>query len=597
MSSAASSSESPADNSSCPQGGVGTSDGRLVECLDRGVIAVPKDGDAFISWRLLGTESSGTAFNLYRQNTANAAPSLVCSRTAAEPTWCIDSNDTSGAQYFVRAVDGAEEGNPSNPATLQAQDYLRIPLRAASPGAFVHLGWVGDLNGDGEFDVVVDRISDQAPLVDAYAHDGTFLWRLNTGPLGEYQNNIEGGAATISNGHNDGLTVFDFDSDGRADVAIKTANGFVFGNGDVLRHNNDQDQFISIVDGLTGAEKARAPLPSDYIADGPLQCQFGAGYLDGVRPSVVIKCKNRVGRGPFNKIVAAYDYNGTAISLSWKNLEDLPNFHQLRIMDVDGDGDDEVVDGGHVLDGDGTVMYNLGDSGVVHGDRFHITDMNPNRPGLEGFGIQQDNGSGLETYYYDAATGEMLEEYYAPGGGVGADMARGTVADLFPDSPGMEYWSFNGMYSAATGDIVVREVDRNVPWPNFQIQWDGDVGSELLDNNRVGDWNLEAKERNTYTWQRSFDGLVQARGALPFFGDIFGDWREEVIIENSANQELRIYTTTYETDVRLYTLAHNPAYRNSFTVHGYKQSHHVDYFFGFGMSQPPAPKIRSAGRD
>lgn len=241
------------------------------------------------------------------------------------------------------------------------------------------------------------------------------------------------------------------------------------------------------------------------------------------------------------------------------------------------------------------MLYDLGLQGVIHGDRFHVTDIDPSRPGLEGFGIQQDNRNGLETYYYDAATGRILRKYSAPNGAVGADMARGTVADLFPNEPGMEYWSFNGLYSAS-GKLLVAENDKNVPWPNFQIQWDGDTGSELLDNNRVGDWNTTAKSRNTYVWRETFDGLVRARGALPFFGDILGDWREEVIIESPDSSELRIYSTTHETSTRLYSLAHNPAYRNSLTIHGYKQSHHVDYFLGFGMSPPPAPLITPVRR-
>jgi hypothetical protein len=578
--------------------GGGNPSGRIMECLDRGVVA-PKSGTGnFVSFRLFGTDPPDITFRLYRQN-GSAAPVMVCSRAANQGTSCLDANPGSGATYFVRAVTGGVEGAPSPAVPALAQDYVRIPLAAAASGAYVHLAWTGDLDGDGSFDIVVDRISSAAPLVEGYsARTGARLWRLDTGPLGVNQDNIEGGAATISNGHWDGVTVFDFDADGDAEVAVKTANGFVFGDGTTLRHANDQDQFVSIVNGRTGAEITRAPLPNDYLSDGPLQCHFGAGYLDGVRPNVIVKCKNRVGSGAFNLVAAAYDFSGTALTRRWKftrsNNNGGADYHQIRILDVDGDGKDEVADGGYVIDDDGTLLYALG-SGVIHGDRFHITDMDPARPGLEGFGIQQDNPNGLETYYYDARTGQILRSYSNPNG-AGADMGRGTVADLFPDQPGFEYWSFNGMYAAGSGALVVAEENENVPWPNFLMQWDGDTGGELLDNNRVGDWNLTARSRNTYSWRRTFDGLVQARGAIPFYGDILGDWREEALLETADHAELRIYTTTYETDVRLYTLAHNPAYRNSLTVHGYKQSHLVDYFLGHGMAAPPAPRIRLAAR-
>lgn len=78
-------------------------------------------------------------------------------------------------------------------------------------------------------------------------------------------------------------------------------------------------------------------------------------------------------------------------------------------------------------------------------------------------------------------------------------------------------------------------------------------------------------------------------------GDIFGDWREEFIVVNADQDELLIFTTDQPSDIRLYTLAHNPAYRNSMTFKGYLQSHYTDYFIGDGMSTPPQPNIRYVG--
>jgi len=576
-----------------PCGG-GTEGGRYMECLDRGVIAVSADGGAFISWRLLGTDPADIGFNLYRQ-VEGQEPALVCSRGPDEGTWCKEGAAAAGAVYFVRSVIDDAEGAPSGSAALLPSDHIAIPLEPATDGAFVHLAWAGDLDADGEFDLVVNRISASQPVVDGYSRHGELLWRLDTGPLGVNQDNIEGGATTMSNGMWDGMTVQDFDGDGFADVAIKTASGFIFGDGTTLDHENGDDQFLSIVDGVTGAEVARTELPDDFQADGPLQCHFGAGYFDGVHPSIAVKCKNRVGSGGFNLVAAAYDFDGVALTERFKylrNQDNAPDFHQIRLLDVDGDGKDEFLDGGYVLDDDGTLLYSLGDHGVIHGDRFHITDIDPARPGLEGFGIQQDNPNGLETYYYDAATGEILRRHEVTG--PAGDLARGTVADVFPDSPGFEYWSFNGLFAGPSGTRLVAEVSENVPWPNFAMQWDGDLGSELLDQHRVGDWDTVQQSRNTYVWRRSFEGASQARGAIPFYGDIYGDWRDEAVLEHAG--ELRIYTTTYETEHRLYTMAHNPAYRNNLTVHGYKQSHHVDYFLGVGMDTPPTPHIRLVQR-
>ncbi|MET0425784.1 MAG: hypothetical protein ABW046_18085 [Actinoplanes sp.] len=77
---------------------------------------------------------------------------------------------------------------------------------------------------------------------------------------------------------------------------------------------------------------------------------------------------------------------------------------------------------------------------------------------------------------------------------------------------------------------------------------------------------------------------------------LFGDWREEVVLTSRAHDQLIILTTDQSTDVRLYTLAQNPAYRNGMTLKGYLQSHAVDHYLGTGMTTPPAPDIHYAGK-
>lgn len=80
-----------------------------------------------------------------------------------------------------------------------------------------------------------------------------------------------------------------------------------------------------------------------------------------------------------------------------------------------------------------------------------------------------------------------------------------------------------------------------------------------------------------------------------FYGDIFGDWREETVQTSSDFTRLVIFTTDKTTGRRLYTLPHNPAYRNCMTTKGYMQSHQLDYYLGHGMTTPPPPPIVLAG--
>jgi hypothetical protein len=569
--------------------------------LGRGVVAINQgSGRVFISWRLLGTETNDMGFNLYRQSGTDAAtklnPSPLTEGTNYQDTTV---NLTQATTYCVRPVMGDQEQAGSDedcdrlPANAPVKDYLSIPLKAASANAAVHLAWVGDFDGNGEYDLLVDRLSAGSPLLDAYARDGTFLWRFDTGPNGVNQNNIEGGASTMGNGMWDGATVFDLDSDGKAEVAVKTAPGVIFGDGTKLP-GSGETQYVSILEGRTGRELARAPLPTDYASDGPLQCQFSVGYLDGVRPSVVTKCKNRVASGAFNLVMTSFDYQAGKLIQRWKYLRGnqggAADYHQQRILDLDRDGKDEVADGGYVLDDNGKYLYGI--PGAIHGDRFHIGDLDPDRPGLEGYGIQQDNPSGLRQYTYDAATGKILRAHM---GAVG-DLARGVAADVDPRHKGYEYWSFDGMYTIqelTSGPIVP---DPNTPWPNFRIWWDGDALSEMLNQAYVAKWDYTKPARTSFTFKKTLPGLYSARDAAPFYGDIVGDWREEVVMESPDHSEIRIFTTTYPSDIRLYTLAHNPAYRNGMTVHGYRQSLMVDYYLGDGMTTPPSPLIRLAPR-
>ncbi len=570
---------------------------RWMENLDRGVVAIRTDASkALVSWRLFGTESNDQAFNLYKVFGETDTTKLNSSPITTSTNYLDDQVDFSKSNdYFVTLANTSSEGSPSKsfriPANAPLNEFPHLlielePITSNPADYAVNFVWIGDLNGDGAFDYVVDRIpfaDGPSPKLDAYLNDGTFLWRMDTGPNGQNRNNIEGGASTISNGHWDGLTVYDIDLDGQSEVIIKTARNFVFGDGTKQEADSNEDQFVTVCNGMSGAPESSVLMPQDYREHGPLQSHFGIAYLDGVNPSVIVKSKNRRDDRAFMKVVAAYNMVEEQITEQWKVLtSQYSDFHQIRTFDVDKDGKDEVCDGAYVIDDNGEILYAVG--GAIHGDRFHISDMDPDRPGLEGFAIQQDNWSSLATYYYDAATGEIIKDYYTP---EPADMGRGNMGDYYPNSRGFEYWSFNGMYTVQSN----AQLSADVPWPNFRIWWDGDLQSELLDEWKVDD--LNGGGRLLTGWKA---GATPAeRGAPMFYGDIMGDWREEIIFENSSRTHLVIFCTPFLTNEKIYTLAHNPAYRNSFTYKGYLQSNHVDFYLGTGMDTPPAPDIKLVG--
>ncbi|WP_193318281.1 rhamnogalacturonan lyase family protein [Nonomuraea phyllanthi] len=583
----------PAAASAPASAGAALATARPMERLGRGVVAVRSSGtDVLVSWRLLGLDPDGIGFNVYRSTAGGSYVRLNSSVLTGGTNFTDATADLSRSNsYRVRPVVNGAEQPPSTAFTLTAnhatEPVVRVPLRPGGPVKFV---WVGDLDGDGEYDYVVDRqTSPQA--IEAYRGDGTFLWRVDMGRNSTDQDNIEGGPATIDVGHWDGVTVYDLDGDGRSEVAVRIANGVTFGDGTTFTHEDDIHQYIAILDGRTGAARATAQVPTDYRPDGPMYARFGVGYLDGVTPSLVAYMKNRQDDGDFNLMYTAWRFDGGALTRQWKwKRGDAPHAdgHNTRIIDVDQDGKDEIAEIGFVLNGDGTLRYSLAGQGVVHGDRFHIADMDPRRPGLEGYGVQQDNPSGLREYYYAAGDGGMLWKHVRDGVG---DVGRGMAGDIDPRYPGMEVWSFDGVYNARTDTLT----QATGPWPHLGVFWDGDLGMELFNDGKIEKWDpaTGGVSRLVTTWHY---GAANSGTQYPaLIGDIFGDWREEVVMTTSTYDELVIFTTDRPTDTRLYTLAHNPAYRNDMTVKGYLQDHHVDYYLGDGMSRPPRPDISYAG--
>lgn len=156
-----------------------------------------------------------------------------------------------------------------------------------------------------------------------------------------------------------------------------------------------------------------------------------------------------------------------------------------------------------------------------------------------------------------------------------------------------------GAYNAPTDELTTDDASL-YPWPHMGLWWDGDVLMELFNDGKIEKWNwtnpsASGSMPRLVTTSR-FGGRTFGRNPL-FIGDILSDWREEVILTSSENDELIMFTTDRPSDSRLYTLAHNPAYRKDMTVNGYVQSHHVDYFLGHDMETPPRPNIYYVGSD
>ncbi|MCO1580424.1 rhamnogalacturonan lyase [Crossiella sp. SN42] len=370
----------------------------------------------------------------------------------------------------------------------------------------------------------------------------------------------------------------------------------------------DGPEYLTVFDGATGRELQTVRYQpgrgddglrwGDYamgrIEPGNRVDRFLAGvaYLDGKRPSAIFA------RGYYTRAaVATYDWDGRRLKQRWladsgwtpmsNPFNDAPHgrdgenpshakltgqgAHSLSVADVDGDGRQEIVYGGATLDEDGSLKYSStgilppgsADPGararVGHGDALHVTDIDPHRPGLEIYMVHE--GARWAPYGYalrDAATGETRY-----GGYSGRDTGRGMIGDVRPDVPGIETWASMPGGSGAVGiwSADGRLVEERSPGTNMSIRWAGDLTTQLVsgaieETPAIDDWRrgrlLTAEGTRTNNHTKGNPSLV---------ADVFGDWREELLVRTADSSALRIFTSTEPTNHKMYTLMHDKQYR------------------------------------
>ncbi|MDY7221648.1 rhamnogalacturonan lyase family protein [Halalkalibacterium halodurans] len=597
---------------------------RQKEQLDRGLVAVKREDGVFLSWRLLGTEHPLTVFHVYRDGEKITKAGLQ------EGTNFVDVDGTTDSVYQIKAVAGKDE-DMSNPVSVWGDEYLAIPLDKPEGGvtpdgvAYEYTAndaSVGDLDGDGQYEIILKwdptNSKDNSRsgytgnvYLDAYKLDGTKLWRLDLG------RNIRAGA------HYTQFLVYDFDGNGRSEVVLKTADGTVDGVGNVIGDRDadyrnssgyilDGPEYLTIFSGETGEALDTIDYvpPRGNVSDwgdnyGNRVDRFLAGvaYLDGERPSFVMA------RGYYTRtVLAAYQWDDGKIQEQWVFDSNDPGNeryagqgnHSLAVADVDGDGKDEIIYGAMVVDHDGTGLYS---TGWGHGDANHVSNLNPNRKGLEIFQPHEDSRSPVGYGIRDAETGELLWGEFT-----GTDVGRAMAADIDPRFDGAELWASaqwdgregSGLFSVE-GESITKKTPQSV---NFAIWWTGDLLRELLDHSfdpskdphgvgKIEKWDWEKEELVEIFVPEGTRSNNWTKGNPSLQADLFGDWREEVIWPSADSTELRIYTTTEETEHRIPTLMHDSVYRLSVAWQnvGYNQPPHTSYFLGHGMKEAPLPKV------
>lgn len=582
-----------------------------MEWLNRGVVAVKVNEGVFLSWRLLGTDAQDVAFNIYRNGT------LVNGSPITGATNYVDTAGTNSSTYEVRAVVNGNERDADSQASVWAQQSLTVNLNRPNGGttpdgvAYTYSpgdASVGDVDGDGEYEIILkwdpSNQQDNANggytgnvYIDAYKLNGQQLWRIDLG------RNIRAGA------HYTQFLVYDFDGDGKAEVAMKTGDGTRDGAGTVIGnanadHRNSSGyiltgpEYLTLFNGQTGRILQTIPYPNargnvsdwgDNYGNRVDRFLAGVAYLDGQRPSMIFS------RGYYAKtMISALDWRGGQLTNRWTFTADAnqnQNYrgqgaHSLSIADVDNDGRHEIIFGAATIDDNGRGLYT---TDLGHGDALHVADIIPSRPGLEVFMVHECpscyGNHGVEVH--DARTGQVLYS----GNGNGQDVGRGLAADIDPRHPGMEVWgSRNGLFTSTGQELSAK------PGPtNFAIWWDGDLLRELLDGTIISKWNYQTGTISTLFSPSGVGSNNGTKSTPALSADLFGDWREEVILRNSNNTQLVIFTTTIPTNHRLHTLMHDPQYRVAIAWQNvaYNQPPHPSFFLGEGMAPAPVPDINT----
>lgn len=606
---------------------------RFTDKLDRGLVAVKTTKGVYCSWRIQADEYYDVKYNLYRDGT----------KVNAEPLDVSNFTDTSGSessQYTVKAVLNGVEQQASKAATVFKSNYKEIKIKhdASLKATYEpNDACCADVDGDGEVEILMKFNNKEegeqlypknGPTINGVAtkeysmlaclkQDGTVLWWVNCGPnMGDFQNNEQN------------IVGYDWDMDGKAEVVMRLEEGSTVhmadgttytigangkngsswtnyrepkGSGSVEWFTHYGKEFLWYCEGATGKPYQCIDFPLKRLEDGETDLKaawgdgyghrsskyfFGAPYLDGKHPSIFL------GRGIYTRHkFIAYDVDPKThdLKVRWKWTNNQPGspwygqgYHNYIVADVDWDGRDEIVWGSMVIDDNG---MGLSTTGLGHGDAQHIGDFNPYIHGQEMFACNEDNPS---NNYRDATTSKI---YYRKTDT--NDDGRCLAGNFYNDFPGaVGHSAHDTPISTVTNEHV--STNTNGLSMNFRIYWDGDLLEECFNNTEVTKPGVGTIA--TFLGAYSNNGTK----ATPCYqGDIFGDWREEVI-ERTADNNIRIYTTNEPTKWRNYSLWYDHQYRNGMVWQpcGYNQPPHVSYFLGEleGITIAPPP-LTTTGRE
>ncbi len=549
--------------------------------LNRGLIALPRsNGEIHLGWRLLLSDGPNEGFNIFR-STSKGGPydGPLNATPVVNSTNFIDNTAAVGTKYFYVVKNAAAQ--TSNEAEVSAkaagENYKFIRVQNMGSNSKIMRAIAADMTGDGTLDYLImetDLNNPATPYLHCYdGVYGSFMWRIRLSPPPP---NKAGGA---TNQWWTPVMAWDMDGNGKSEAYVLRCenvgdNGYDGGGVDTLVVYNENGQEIRRT---LWVDRGESDWDTNFL---------GVGIWDGVPHVIGV-------RGTQYDVVKIIAWSGT-LQQEWKfNQWGGDGGHYLEIVDIDQDGNDEILDGSFMLNSSGSKMWQV-DAGT-HVDICSAGDFDPNHAGMEVWFADciawcRTKG-GTETYLVDAATGQGPSA--SPQGvrciwGKDWDTHRnrpfghlhgGYVADVDP-TPGYEIITWDDYNAMPTGcgypinqyptsgimrpqfvmDIKGNFLLYSEDYENYAffnpVQFDDDdlwEMSQVYGDFRV--YNFNGSTLMSFSNVEAFDGNQNT----PY--DIFGDFREETMVKAADESGIYVFTNTALSNRRKFCPLEDRGYR------------------------------------
>ncbi|MCR5070162.1 MAG: hypothetical protein K6A78_10300 [Prevotella sp.] len=603
--------------------------------MKRGLVAInlslSRGSGNLVSWRARAYDNRNYKFRLYYGTNATTINSTLNSGDfIIGKTNFAHSSGSTSTYYRLEVYNENNEIVERDTCKAWSSQVTYIDLEGGAPEDIWGRGAtytpndasICDMDGDGEYEIILKWSPSNEKNVAStgttspeyfgcYKMNGKRLWILTGGPN------------MFSSAHSSSFVAWDYDGDGYGELMIKTGHGAIDGEGKYLSVDKDPtgnylnsrgkqesgEEWITVFDGRNGAELKTIPYHTDYAAGSSYwgdskqnrseRYLAGIAWLDGKdgNPSGIFA------RGQYNgAFIGAYDWNGTDLTLRWihralavdngevkyadgttQQLTETvygEGGFWLAVADVNLDGKQEITYGSGALKPDGTTLYR---TGLKYGEALHVSDFDPNRPGLEAFMVHGNSPFGID--YRDATTGKLLLHQTASG-----DTDRGFMANFDPERDDA-LWQASAWLNIfdKEGNSVVdsKTWDGRAPAQD-RLYWTGTLGDDFWGKGVLETWNPSLKnfDRLTgcvnggnYTYGKTNNA---AKNNACLLGDVFGDWREEVICWSeggTTGYRLVVNATNYQTDYIVPHLLDDIDYRAQIIAENccYNQPPHLGY--------------------